>query len=195
MIVDTAAKPQPSPFSRARVMLTLTFAILALTHISRAQIQAPPLESQSQVQQPPIDSQIEVVRADMQADKAAVITAAMDFSDKDAAAFWPVYREYDRQRAFLEDSRVAVIKEYAQKYPDITDAEAKEMAERMFEYESRLAALKKIYYKKLNKVLPALTVTKFFQLDRRMDLMIDMKVESSLPPLTAAQPASTATSN
>lgn len=174
---------------RKSALLTITMAMLTLSPICRAQVQEPPVDSQIQVQQPPIDSQIEVVRADMQADKASILTAAMNFSDKEAAAFWPVYRQYDRQRAFLEDGRVAVIKEYAQKYPDITDAEAKDMAERMFDYESRLAALKKIYYKKLNKALPALMVTKFFQLDRRMDLMIDMKVESSLPPLTAAQPA------
>jgi hypothetical protein len=47
--------------------------------------------------------------------------------------------------------------------------------------------LKKKYYKKFNKALPALTVTEFFQLDRRIDLMMDMQVESSLPPLTQAK--------
>ncbi|MGA8812747.1 MAG: hypothetical protein WB523_09335, partial [Candidatus Sulfotelmatobacter sp.] len=47
----------------------------------------------------------------------------------------------------------------------------------------------KKYYKRFNKVLPALTVAKFFQLERRVDLMMDMQVESSLPPLTQAQHA------
>ena len=61
------------------------------------------------------------------------------------------------------------------------------MAEQMLECDSRLAALKKKYYKKFNKVLPALTVAKFFQLERRVDLMMDMQVESSLPPLTQAK--------
>ena len=53
--------------------------------------------------------------------------------------------------------------------------------------DSQLAELKKKYYKKFNKVLPALTVTKFFQLERRVDLVMDMQVEASLPPLTQAQ--------
>jgi len=47
--------------------------------------------------------------------------------------------------------------------------------------------LKKKYYKKFNRVLPALTVTKFFQLERRIDLMMDMQVEAALPALTEAQ--------
>jgi hypothetical protein len=111
----------------------------------------------------------------------------MNFSDKDAAVFWPIYRQYEYERTTLDDSRVAVIKEYAEKYSTLSDAEAKGMAERMFEYDGRLAGLKKTYFKKFNKVLPALTVTKFFQLDRRIDLMMDMNMESSLPPLIQAR--------
>ena len=114
-------------------------------------------------------------------------SGAMEFSENDGAAFWPIYRQYEHERSTLDDGRVAVIKEYTEKYSTLTDAEAKAMAERMFEYDSRLAALKKKYFRKFNKVLPALTVTKFFQLERRIDLMMDMQVESSLPPLTQAQ--------
>jgi hypothetical protein len=164
------------PLNGKSVLLTIAFAIFALTPLCQAQ-----------TQEPSVDSAIEVVRANAQADRATIINAAMNLSDKDGAAFWPIYRQYEYERSTLDDRRVAVIKEYTKKYPTLTDAEAKAMAETMFEYDSRLAALKKNYFKKFNKVLPALTVTKFFQLDRRIDLLMDMQVESSLPPLTQAQ--------
>lgn len=178
MITTAAAKPHSFSVIRKCVLLTITVAILALTPVCRAQ-----------AQEANLDSAIEVIRAGMQADRATVITAAMNFSDKEGAAFWPVYRQYAHERSILDDSRVVVIKEYTHKYPDLSDADAKAMAERMFECDARLAELKKTYYKKFNKVLPALTVTKFFQLERRIDLMMDMKVESALPPLTQPQPA------
>jgi hypothetical protein len=165
-----------TPLKRKSVLLTIMFAMLTLPALCRAQTQAPS-----------IDSAIEVARAQTQADKATIISAAMNFSENDAAAFWPIYRQYEHERSALDDGRVSVIKEYTEKYPTITDAEAIAMAQRMFEYDSRLAALKKTYFKKFNKVLPGLTVTKFFQLDRRLDLLIDMQVESALPPLTNAQ--------
>jgi hypothetical protein len=151
-------------------LLMIMFAMLAFCPLGRAQDS--------------IDSAIEVARSQMQADKATILTATMTFSDKDGAAFWPIYRQYEHERSVLDDGRVSVIKEYTQKYPNLSDSEAKDMAERMFEYDSRLAALKKKYFKRFNKVLPALTVTKFFQLDRRIDLLVDMQLESSLPPLT-----------
>jgi hypothetical protein len=158
------------------VFFVLTFAILAICPLGRAQDQ-----------EPNIDSSIAVIRANMQADRTTLITTGMNFNDNEGAAFWPIYREYQYERSKLDDRRSAVIKEYTQKYPNLTDAEAKEMAERMLDCESRLAELKKKYYKKLNRVLPALTVTKFFQLERRVDLMVDMQVEVALPPLTQAQ--------
>ena len=162
--------------NRKSVLLTIIFAMLTLPALCGAQNQ-----------EPSIDSVIAVARAGMQADRATIVSVAMNFSDKDAAAFWPIYRQYERDRSTVDDGRVVVIKEYTQKYPTLTDADAKAMAERMFEYDSRVAALKKRYFKKFNKVLPALTVTKFFQVDRRIDLLVDMKVESSLPPLAQPQ--------
>ena len=158
--------------TRTLLLLTMTFSLFALS----------PLRAQNQA--PSIDSAIEVGRASLRADRITIIGTAMDFNQNDGAAFWPIYRQYERERSTLEDGRVEVVKEYENSYPNLTDAQAKAMAERMFEYDARLAELKKKYFKKFNKVLPALTVTKFFQLDRRVDLMMDMQVEASLPPLT-----------
>jgi len=157
-------------------LLMLTFAMLAFCPLGRAQDR-----------EPTIDSTIAVVRANMQADRTTLITTGMNFSDKEGAAFWPIYQQYEYERSRLDDSRVAVIKDYTQKYPTLTDADAKAMAQQMLEGDSRLAALKKKYYKKFNKVLPGLTVAKFFQLERRVDLMMDMQVETSLPSLTQAK--------
>jgi hypothetical protein len=159
------------------LLLNVSLAVLALSPICRAQNE----------ELPSFDSVIAMVRDGIQVNKTAIVGEAMGFNDKDAASFWPIYRQYEYERTRLDDGRVDVIKEYAEKYPNLTDTEAEAMADRMFEYDSRLAALKKTYFKKFNKVLPALTVTKFFQLERRIDLMMDMKVESTLPPLTQAE--------
>lgn len=158
------------------VLLMVTFTMLAFCPLGRGQDQ-----------EPTIDSTIAVVRANMQADRTTLITTGMNFNEKDGAVFWPIYKQYEYERSKLDDRRVVVIKEYTQKYPNLNDADAKAMAEQMLGCDSQLAELKKKYYKKFNKVLPALTVTKFFQLERRVDLMMDMQVEASLPPLTQAQ--------
>ena len=161
---------------RRSLFLNISVVILALP-LCRAQSEAPAS----------MDSAFAVARASIQADKATIVGQGMAFSDKDAAAFWPIYRQYQYERSKLDDGREAVIREYAQKYPNLSDGEAKNMATRMFECDSRLAELKKVYFKKFNKVLPALTVTKFFQLEHRIDLVTDVRMESSLPSLAQTQ--------
>ena len=52
----------------------------------------------AQTQQLSLDSAIEVARADMRADRTTIITEAMNFSSKDGAAFWPIYRKYEYER-------------------------------------------------------------------------------------------------
>ena len=109
-------------------LLMVIFAMLVFCPLGRAQDQ-----------RPTIDSAIAVARANMKADRTAIITTGMSFNDKDGAAFWPIYRQYEYERSKLDDRRAAVIKQYAQKYPKLTDADAKAMAEQMLECDSRLA--------------------------------------------------------
>ena len=101
---------------RKSVLFTITLAF-TLSPLCRAQSQ-----------QPSIDSFIEVVRAEMQADRATITGTEMALTDKDAAAFWPIYRQYEHERSALDDGRVLVIKEYAEKYPTLTDADASAIA-------------------------------------------------------------------
>lgn len=83
----------------------------------------------------------------------------------------------------MDDGRAPVIKDYAEKYSALSDSDAKSMTQKMLEYDSREIGLKRKYFKVFSKVLPPLVVAKFFQLDHRVDILMAMKVESSLPPM------------
>ncbi|HMK30548.1 MAG TPA: hypothetical protein VK473_12750 [Terriglobales bacterium] len=130
-----------------------------------------------------LNSEIESLRADLRADKLAIITEAMRFTPPESDAFWPIYKKYDLERSRLDDERVQLIKSYSDKFSGLTDADAKSMAEKSFDLESRRIDLKKKYFKEFNRRLPATTVAKFFQLEHRLDLLVDLKLASLLPSL------------
>jgi hypothetical protein len=123
------------------------------------------------------------MRADMRADKVAIITDAMKFTPQESTAFWPIYKKYEFDLSKLNDGRVALIKTYADKYTTMTDADAKAMAEKSFNLESSRVDLKKQYFKEFSKAMPATTVARFFQLEHRLDLLVDLKLASELPPM------------
>jgi hypothetical protein len=137
----------------------------------------------AQSQKPVLDSANTTAESSVQLDRTNIIDEAMDLSPRDAASFWPIYREYERERSALCDRRIAIVKEYNEKYLSMSDNDAKAMAKQMFEYDSQVMELNRKYFNKLNKVLPTYTVAKFFQVEHRIDLMMEMKVEPSLPPL------------
>ena len=142
-----------------------------------------------------LDSAIQSVRADIRADKILIITDAMKFTPQEANVFWPVYKKYEYDLSGLNDERVQLIKSYAEKYSTLNDADAKQLADKSFDLESRRVSLRKQYFKEFNKQLPATTVAKFFQLEHRLDLLIDLKLASELPALLAKPATSAQTTN
>ena len=172
--------------SRSRIALLVNRIVLPALML--ACFASAPL-CRAQEQQPSLDSIIQSARGEMTAERNEIITAAMGFSDKEAASFWPIYRKYEYERTKIDDVRAAVVKSYAQKYPDVSDQDAKSMLARMIDCDSRTMALKRKYVKEFSKALPPSTVAKFFQLEHRIDLVMDMRVETSLPPLMRPQTA------
>jgi hypothetical protein len=133
-------------------------------------------------------STIESLRADVRADKTKIITQVMQFNQKDADAFWPVYRRLEADRTKLEDQRVALIKEYSSSFTSLTDQQASSLTQRALNYQGERVELEKKYFKEFSKVLPGVTVAKFFQLEHRLNLVWDLQLASHLPAVFQVQP-------
>jgi hypothetical protein len=127
------------------------------------------------------DSYIELMRSDVQTQKKAIITEAMEFTEEEAAAFWPVYNDYANEFRKIGDEKIAMIKDYAANFDNITDEKAKELMDKAFNLEERTTKLKKKYYKKLSKVLPVTRTARFFQLENQLINLINLQVASELP--------------
>jgi len=162
----------------------LLFATILLS------LAAIPNVSAAQTNDVSVDSYIESLRADVKADRVAIITAAMQFNDKDAKAFWPVYHKYDADISKINDQRVVLIKTYANKFDTMIDADAKSIIDQSLNFEAARTNTKRDYVKEFeNAGLSPLTVAKFMQLERRMDLVIDVEIAAALPPLLMAPAA------
>jgi hypothetical protein len=131
-----------------------------------------------------LDSYIEELRADVRADKVAIIAEAMQFNDQEDKIFWPVYRKYEADITTVNDQRLALIKSYSDKFVSMTDADAKAIIDQSLDFDSRRADVKKKYAREFQKAgLSSLTLAKFLQLEHRLDLLVDLKVASELPSL------------
>jgi hypothetical protein len=128
-----------------------------------------------------VQSEIELTRAVIQTERQALVAAAMDLTPTEADAFWPLYREYQSQRAAIGDREVQLITDYADNYLVMTDDKAATMLDEWFDIQNKDLALKKKYIKKFRKILPDLKVTRYFQLENKLDAVIDNELAAEIP--------------
>ena len=123
----------------------------------------------------------ELLRSDVRAQKVAIITEVMGFSEAEDKAFWPIYREYDLEMSKLGDERVANIEEYARNYSKLTDEVADRLATKALDLEARRGAVKAKLYEKLKTALSPKTALRALQVEHQLQLIVDLQVAAWLP--------------
>src|SRR3954453_7123602 len=91
---------------------------------------------------------VELLRSDLRAQKVAIISEVMQFTEAEDAKFWPVYREYEAELQKINDERLAGIEEYSKTFDQLTDATADRLAQTALDLEARRNATKAKYYEK-----------------------------------------------
>ena len=133
------------------------------------------------------DDFIELLRQDLKTQKVAIITEAMDFTEVESNTFWPVYRKYDFELTKLGDENLAIIKDYAANYENMTNEKAKELMDRSIKYREDVLKLRKKYFKEFQKVLPAIKAARFMQVENQIGLLVDLQIASELPLVEAPE--------
>jgi hypothetical protein len=105
----------------------------------------------------------------------------MKLDSAQAAAFWPVYKAYEAERQALGTQRLAVIQDLAEHFDTLNDAKAKGLLDRSFAIEDQRLALEKKYRDELLKVVPAKVVARFFQVESRLNNLINLEISSAIP--------------
>jgi hypothetical protein len=128
-----------------------------------------------------IDQQLLLLRMDIRSVKKQVVAANLTLTENEAVKFWPIYEQYSADLGVVTDTRIALIEEYADEYGTLTDEQADSLIRRWLDTDITAAQLRQKYVPILRKVLPAKKAATFFQLDRRISMMIDVELTSRLP--------------
>ena len=129
----------------------------------------------------PSDQEIDLLRKNLRSQKKQIVAANLKLTDKEAEKFWPVYDRYTADLVKINDAKYALIKEYAQSYANISDVEADSLIRRWTAIDQQVIALRLKYIPLVRDTVSGKSTALFFQIDRRIGLMIDMQIASQLP--------------
>ena len=127
------------------------------------------------------DEDIQMLRKDIRSQRKQIIAANMPLSDAEAEKFWPVYEQFVSDLVKINGTKYALIKQYVQTKGALSDTEAQAAVDQWVSVDESVAELRKKYIPQFRKFLSAKNTALFYQLDRRVQLMIDLQLASSLP--------------
>jgi len=127
------------------------------------------------------DDYIELARDILKTEKKAAIAEGMVLSDAEIAPFWELYNEYNNKLSQVQNKRVALIKEYAINYENLTDEKADEIMLSYFKYQQEVLKLKKSYYGRFKKILSKGNAARYFQLENKIQTLVDAELALQIP--------------
>jgi len=134
-----------------------------------------------------IDRDIQMLRQDIRSKKKQTIAANLHLTDADATKFWPVYDQYTDELVKINNEKYAVIKEYADAWGTLKDDQALSLTNRALAVDEKVAQLRIKYVPIFSKVVAGSKVATFFQIERRVQALIDLQLSAQLPLAQAQQ--------
>lgn len=128
-----------------------------------------------------LDQDILMLRKDIRSQKKQLIAANVPLTDAEAQKFWPLYDEFTEQLVMINNEKYSVIKDYAQNYNTLTDAQADNLTQRLLAVDVNAATLRQKYWSKFAGVLSAKKAALYEQVERRATLIIDLQLSSQIP--------------
>ena len=126
--------------------------------------------------QPVSDQDIELLKKDVRSQKKQIIAANMDLTDAQAEKFWPVYDRYAADLAKIYDTKIGLIEQYFDNYQTMDGDQAESYIRRRAAAEEDVMQLRLKYVPEFRKVLSGRQTALFYQVEWRLDLMINMQL-------------------
>src|SRR5271155_1382973 len=127
------------------------------------------------------DEDIVLLRQDLRAKKMQVIGQNMSLSDAEAQKFWPIYNHYVKDLQEVNNQKYDLLKQYAHMWATMTDQDAMIYVRHWLEVDEEVQALRVKYVPVVYQVLPGKKAATFFQLDRRLNMIVDLQLFSQIP--------------
>jgi polyhydroxyalkanoate synthesis regulator phasin len=131
--------------------------------------------------------QLHQLRAEIQADRQAVVAANLSLTETEGAAFWPLYREYRGEMAKVGDRLQKLIQDYAKTYESATAEQAKAMVDEMMSIQRAELKVKESYLPRFRKVIPELKVARLLQIENKIDILIRLELADAIPLIGPAK--------
>jgi hypothetical protein len=124
---------------------------------------------------------LDVLRDKLRADKRLVVAEALELTEKEAQAFWPVYNAYQSDMIAHYDRIFKLLDTYAGSYKSMTDAVATQLLGEFLSVQTSYLNIITSYVPRFQKVLPPRKVARLYQLENKIRALVDYQFAQDVP--------------
>ena len=126
---------------------------------------------------------LEGLRVELRSSRKQIMAQNLLLTPEEAARFWPVYDQFAADLTKIKDDQYQLIAEYANTFGSYNGPGATDFITRSLDLDVRTAALRARYVPIVGGVLPGVKAATFFQIERRVSMLIDQRIAALLPVL------------
>ena len=128
-------------------------------------------------------SSMDVLREQLDLDKKDVVEGNLLLTDSQAAAFWPIYDDYQKELAAIDARLVKLVNEYREKYVSgsITDVIARRMIGEALALDEAEVALRKKTVMKLDAMVPPIEAARYLQIENKIRAVVRFDLADAIP--------------
>lgn len=127
------------------------------------------------------DADLQLLRQDLRSQKQKLIAQNLPMTESEATKFWAVYNRYSDEQRPINEEKLQLVRRYGEQWQNMTNDEALIYIRRWLELDDQAHQLRSKYVVPMSEVLPGKKAATFFQLDRRISMMLDLQLASQLP--------------
>jgi len=158
-----------------------TFVVAATSLLSAQQAAPSAANPMNMTEEQVNDANIQLMREDIRSERKKVVAANMPLTETEATKFWPLYDRYIGETIKVNDARFALLKEYAKNYQTGTEEQADSFIKQWLTFDQNNTQLRLKYVPEFEKVISHKKTAMFFQIDRRVSMMIELQLASQVP--------------
>jgi hypothetical protein len=124
---------------------------------------------------------LQVLRAQVLADRKAVVADNLGLTAEESAPFWETWERYQAKVNEVRRARLDLVLDFVESRETMSDDEAIAMLERAIEVKRAFADLEAKWVKEFRQVLPARKVARYFQIENKIDALINVELAAQVP--------------
>ncbi|HEV7491627.1 MAG TPA: hypothetical protein VGO25_12520 [Rhodanobacteraceae bacterium] len=120
-------------------------------------------------------------REAMQATRADIMAKGLTLSADQAAKFWPMFEQYQKEQNVVIDAQISAIQKYSDHYSTLNDTDAVTFVKALLDRDDKMQALRVKWLAKFQAAVSGGTAARAIQLDRRLSQLAQAQLSSQIP--------------